>query len=103
LASAIVLLTNHIDDKESLKLEARKSGIEILSNILSIRDEMRSPNSPEVNDLKMSVRKMISLVRLLGISGHISFQNAEIVVEALDELLSFINASRRSNLSESVS
>src|SRR5205823_1380525 len=38
-----------------------------------------------------------------GISGHVSFQNAEIVTEALDELLSFISASRRSNLSESVS
>jgi hypothetical protein len=103
LASAIVLLTNHIDDREPLKLEARKSSLEILSNILAIRDEMRSPNSPEVNDLKMSVRKVISIVRLLGISGHVSFQNAEIVVEALDELLSFISASRRSNLSETVS
>jgi hypothetical protein len=103
IASAVVLLTNHIDDNESLKIEARKSSVEMLSNILGIRDEMRSPNSPEVNDLKMSVRKTISMVRLLGVSGRISFQNAEIVTEALDELLSFITASRRSNLSESVS
>jgi len=103
LASAVVLLTNHIDDKEPLKFEARKSVLDILSNILAIRDEMRSPNSPESNNLKMSVRKTISLIRLLGISGHVSFQNSEIVTEALDELLSFISASRRSNLSESVS
>lgn len=103
LASAVVLLTNHIADTEPLKAESRKSVLEILTNILAVRDEMRSPNSPEVNDLKMAVRKVISLVRLLGISGHISFQNAEIVTEALDELLSFISASRRSNLSESVS
>ena len=103
LASAVVLLTNHVDDKEPLKFEARKSILEVLSNILAIRDEMRSQNSPEANNLKMSVRKVISVVRLLAISGHISFQNAEIVTEALDELLSFINSSRRSNLSESVS
>ena len=103
LASAIVLLTNHVKDNEPLKTEARKSVLQILSSILAVRDEMRSPNSPEVNDLKMAVRKSISIVRLLGISGHISFQNAEIVTEALDELLSFINASRRSNMSESVS
>jgi len=103
IASAIVLLTNHIEDSESLKTEARKSAVDILTYILGIRDEMRSPNSPEVNDLKMSVRKAISMVRLLGVSGRVSFQNAEIVTEALDELLSFINASRRSNLSESVS
>jgi hypothetical protein len=103
LASAIVLLTNHIDDMEPLKAEARKSVLEILNSILAIRDEMRSTNSPQANDLKMAVRRSISLVRLLGISGHVSFQNAEIVTEALDELLSFISASRRSNLSESVS
>jgi len=103
IASAVVLLTNHIEDKEPLKSEARKASVEILSNILAIRDEMRSPNSPEVNNLKMSVRKVISIVRLLAVSGHVSFQNAEIVTEALDELLSFITASRRSNLSESVS
>jgi hypothetical protein len=102
LASAVVLLTNHIDDREPLKSEARQSVLDTLANILAIRDEMRSANSPEANKLKMSVRKVISLVRLLGISGHISFQNAEIVTEALDELLSFIVASRRSIMSESV-
>jgi hypothetical protein len=103
LASAVVLLTNHITDAEPLKFEARKVMLQVLSSILAIRDEMRSPNSPDVNDLKMSVRKAISIVRLLGVSGHVSYQNAEIVTEALDELLSFISASRRSNLSESVS
>ena len=103
LASAIVLLTNHIESADPLRLEARKSSLDILSNILGIRDEMRSPNSASVNSLKISVRKAISIVRLLGIGGHISFQNAEIVTEALDDLLSFLNSSRRSNLSDSVS
>src|SRR6185369_7556411 len=70
IASAIVLLTNHIEDSESLKTEARKSAVDILTYILGIRDEMRSPNSPEVNNLKMSVRKAISMVRLLGVSGR---------------------------------
>ena len=103
LASAVVLLTNHLESNDPLKLEARKSVIDILSNALSIRDEMRSPNSAHINNLKISVRKTISVVRLLGIGGNISFQNAEIMTEAFDELLSFLNTSRRSNLSESVS
>src|SRR4051812_24852092 len=60
LASAIVLLTNHVADREPLKFEARQDVLKILSNVLAIRDEMRSPNSPEVNSLKMSVRKVIS-------------------------------------------
>jgi hypothetical protein len=103
LASAVVLLTNHVDDREPLKRDARQSVLNMLSDILAIRDEMRSPNSPHTNSLKMSVRKVISVIRLLGIAGHISFQNAEIMTEALDELLSFIGASRRSNLSETIS
>jgi hypothetical protein len=102
LASAVVLLTNHIQDTDPLKQDARRSVLDVLSKILAVRDEMRSPNSADVNDLKMSVRKVISVVRLLGVAGNVSFQNAEIVTEALDELLSFLAASRRSNLSDSV-
>ena len=102
LASAIVLLTNHVDAKDDLRIEARKTSLELLSKVLEIRDEMRSQNSANANNLKMTVRKLISVVRLLGISGSISYQNAEIVTEALDELLSFVQVSRKSNLSDSV-
>jgi hypothetical protein len=103
IASAIVLLTNHLDANDPLCLQSRISALDILSKVIAIRDEMRSSNSTGVSDLKISVRKTISLVRLLAVSGYISIQNAEIVVEALDELLAFLNASRRSSLSESVS
>jgi hypothetical protein len=103
LASAVVLLTNHIESNDPLRLEARRSVMDILTKILGIRDEMRSPNSVHISDLKISVRKMISVIRLLGIGGNISFQNAEIITEAFDELLSFLSTSRRSSLSESVS
>lgn len=102
LASAIVLLTNHVHQKDILRIKARESSIDILDHVIDIRDEMRSFNSSHISDLKMSVRKTISLVRLLGVSGSVSLQNAEIVVEALDELLAFLAASRRSALSETV-
>jgi len=41
-------------------------------------------------------------VRVLSISGYVSFQNASTVIEALDELGNFLMASQRSTLSESV-
>jgi hypothetical protein len=103
IASAVVLLTNHIEARDVLRESARRSAVEILSAILAIRDEMRAQNSPETSTLKMSVRKTISHIRLLGVAGQISLQNAEIVIEALDELLSFLAASRKSSLSETVS
>ncbi len=103
LASAVVLLTVHVSESDVLRAEARKSVLEVLSKALAVRDQMRSPNSHEVNDLKIAVRKVISMLRLLGIAGSISFQNVEIITEALDDLMSFISVSRRSNLSDSVS
>ena len=102
IASAVVLLTNHIHVSDELRKGVRQSAIDVLYAITNMRDDMRAVNSVQANDLKMSVRKTISLVRLLGISGYTSLQNAEIVIEALDELLAFLRASRRSVLSESV-
>lgn len=102
IASAIVLLTNHIDPADTIRVEVRQGAVDLLSMIISIRDEMRSPNSARISDLKMGVRKAVSLIRLLGVAGHVSLQNADIVIEALDELLNFLQVSRRSNLSESV-
>jgi hypothetical protein len=103
IASASILLTNHLDSGEPLKYSIRSSSIELLSNIMSVKDEMRSPNSHETHVLRLTIRKFISLIRLLAISGHASYQNCEIVIEALDELLVFIVSARKSNLSESAS
>jgi hypothetical protein len=103
LASAIVLLTNHVSDKEQLKHSARSSAIELLSSVMSLRDEMRASNSEKGRELKSMCRELISIIRLLAVAGFVSFQNAEAVTEALDELSSFLAASRRSMLSETVS
>lgn len=103
IASASILLTNHLDSAEPLKYSIRASSIELLTNIVSVRDEIRSPNSHDTHVLRLAIRKFISLMRLLAISGHASYQNCEIVIEALDELLIFIVSARKSNLSESAS
>ena len=89
LAAAIVLLTNHIPDIDPLKHSARQASIELLKSLMSVKDEMRASNSERGRDLKSSVRSLISLVRLLAVSGSVSFQNADAVTEALDELASF--------------
>jgi hypothetical protein len=103
IASAFVLLTNHLPESDTLKLESRKTCVEMLSDVLLARSEMRSSNSAGVLRLKLTVRKLISMIRLLAVAGSISVQNAEIVTEAMDELLAFLLASRRSDLSDSVS
>ncbi len=102
ISAALVLLTNHASDSDPIKIAIRQSSISLLSNVLALRDEMRAINSDKGRELKTSTRKLISLVRLLAVGGQVSFQNAESITEALDDLSAFLVASQRSSLSESV-
>jgi hypothetical protein len=63
---------------------------------------MRTVGSPKVLSIEASIRQLISLVRILAVSGFVSFENADILTDALDDLGSFMETSRRSVLSESV-
>lgn len=103
IAAALVLLTNHVPEREPLRAAVRSKAADLPSHVLALRDEMRSVNSERVRALKSSIRELISLARLLAVSGFVSFQNAATVSEALDELSGFLVASQRSNLSESAS
>ena len=102
LVAALHLLTNHIATNEPAREATRRAGITLLSCVLDLRDEMRSPRSSRFQSAVRLIRELISLVRTLCISGSVSPHNADIVVESLDELGNFLPASQRSTLSESV-
>lgn len=103
IVAALYLLTNHIHESEPLRSSVRVHALSLLDVVLSIRDGMRSPESAEIVSLRSLIRLLISLVRMLVVSGSISSQNAEIMVESLDELGNFITTSQRSTLSENIS
>jgi len=103
LCAALHLLTNHIPINEPLRESVRENALKLLQHILSIRDEMRAPESAKLSSLRSLIRHLISLVRMLTVSGFASLQNGSVVVEALDELGNFLSASQRSALSESIS
>jgi hypothetical protein len=103
IAAGIHLLTNHISHDEPIRARVRSNAAELLHRALGLRDEMRSSHSAHVSEFLSSVRYLISLVRVLGVSGYVSHANASVVIEALDELGGFITASQRSILSENVS
>jgi hypothetical protein len=63
---------------------------------------MRSPQSTAVLQVRASLRKLISLVQILGVSGAVSAENADTIIRALDELGNFFVVSQKSVLSESV-
>lgn len=103
IVAALYLLTRHIPDTEPLRLEVRSTAISLLEKVLHLKDEMRASESSALSSFESSVRKLISLVRILTAAGRISFQNADTVIGALDELVGFITSSQRSPMSESVS
>lgn len=102
LVAAIHLLTNHIDQHEPIRRIVRESSASILADILELRDEMRTVGSLKTHSIEASVRHLISLVRILAVSGFVSFENADVLTDALDDLGAFIETSRRSVLSENI-
>lgn len=102
ITAAVHLLTNHIDQYEPIRQALRKESTLLLGMMLNVRDDMRSANSGAVVAAVSSIRHLISLVRMLAISGFASTQNVNAIVEALDELGNFMHVSQRTNFSESV-
>jgi hypothetical protein len=102
IVAALFLLTNHIPHTEPLRATIRSEAVALLERILGVRDEMRSPQSTAVLQVRASLRKLISLVQILGVSGAVSAENADTIIRALDELGNFFVVSQKSVLSESV-
>jgi hypothetical protein len=102
IVAGIFMLTNHIPADEPLRKDARSSASGFLTAALHLRDEMRSANSRCVLDLMERTRYLISLVRIMAVSGHVSPANAGVIGEALDELGAYVTASQRSMLSENI-
>lgn len=102
IVAALYLVTKHIPETEPLRLEIRSEGIGLLEKVLGLRDEMRAIESSSLISFESSIRRLISLVRILTAAGRASFQNAETIIGALDELVGFVSASQRSSMSETI-
>ena len=102
IAAAIILLTNHMREDDMLRVQARQSALSILPQILSLRDEMRSLTSQKMTEVLASIRHLISLLKMMVFGSHISSQNAEVTIAALEELSTLISLSTRSALTDTI-
>ncbi len=100
ITAAVHLMTSHIEQDEPMRHSLRSESIFLLDYALLIQGELRAVGSEHVRKMQGSIRKLISLVRLAGISGRVSNQNAHILVDALDDLGSFLTTAQRSSLAE---
>ena len=102
LAAALFLVTNHVPLGEPVRASIRAGAIRILEDVLALRNEMRT-DSQSVVACRASIRNQISLVRVLAVAGFLSIQNTNTMIEGLDELGVFLNASQGSPLSDTYS
>lgn len=102
IVAGLYLVTNHIPHDEPLRNRIRLLSPKLLSSMLEGKDEMRASESVKMREMSSVIRELISLVRMLTVSGLLSQQNSDILVEALDELWQFVSISQKSLLSESV-
>ncbi|KKW09410.1 MAG: hypothetical protein UY44_C0002G0050 [Candidatus Kaiserbacteria bacterium GW2011_GWA2_49_19] len=102
LVAALHLITSHVEENEPIRKAIRATSIELLSNILSLRDGMRNLQSYQMHRVQATIRKLISFVRMLAVSGLTSIQNTDVIVDAIDELGNFLHLSQRTPLSESI-
>lgn len=102
IVAALHLLTNHVGPDEPARALVRKSGLDIMLSALALRDGLRAEGSRHLDLFRASIRYSISLVRMLAVSGLVSSQNVQTMIDALDELGNFVNISKRSPLSEGI-
>lgn len=100
VCAAVFLLTSHISPGEPIRKAARNEALTLVELALSLRREFRSQSSNQVAALRSNLRFLITLVRTLAVSGFVSWQNAGILMDSLDELGNFLVSAQRSSFSE---
>src|SRR3989344_8026007 len=65
IVAGIILLTNHIPEEDDLRRLSRRIALSLLAHLLELKDEMRSLSSGRMRELKVSIRHLISLVKMM--------------------------------------
>lgn len=102
IVAALHLLTMHISGDEPLRREIRNVANDLLPAILELRPGFRTSGSEAISETRSCIAHLVSLVRVLAVSGLISPGNAESLIMALAELAALFD-SERVSMSEDIS
>lgn len=103
VVAALYLITNHIPPTDPARNSIRAQCAVLLAKALALREDMSTVDSPSARELREVIRYLISLVRMLTVARLLSMRNAQVAIEALDDLGAFIEVSKSSPMSEHVS
>lgn len=99
IVGVLYLLTKALPDQEPLKTSIRTKALNLVEESLNLKDVLRA-ESPVKDMLKARAHELMSMIRCAVIAGYVSRQNAELTIEALEELLLFMGSVSNSFLSE---
>jgi len=97
---AVYLLTNAVPESEPARSSVRACAHELMGEVLTLRVGLRAAGDERIGAIGAQARELISLVWALHVAGYISRHNAEIVMQAIDDLGAFVQNARVSTLSE---
>lgn len=94
IVAALHLLTMHLSEEEPLRVEIRRISSRLLPSILALRTGFRTSGSEAISETRAEISHVVSLVRILAVSGLASPGNAESLISALAELGSMLDSER---------
>lgn len=103
IVAAVFLATKHLPNSEPLSVSARIAATKILELLISFQGASVDNDSAYSISIRASVRYLISLLRMLTVSGFVSMKNTGVLTGALDELCSFLESAQHSSFSEATS
>lgn len=101
VVAGMYLVTSHVPDSEPLKGEIRSLGANLLQAVLLLQPGFHSAGQERVTAVEAAIVHAASLIRVLTVSGYVSYENMETLVSGLDDLGGLCGAERRA-LSEHV-
>lgn len=96
ILAALYLVTNFLSAQEPLRWELREIGLNLLSNVMSLKDALPSQKDELCTAIKSSVFEMISLLEIAHFAGFISSMNFEILKKEFVILLDSVSNTKQS-------
>ena len=79
IALAIHLITNFLPHDESIRTHLRDKSIQLVSDIITLREGLRASGPERVNDIIARLTEIITLLEIANASGYVSQMNAGLI------------------------
>lgn len=98
ITNALYKVTDFLLDKEPLKWSLREASVDILMNIVSLKDKNQQDKAKAFIRIFDSLSKMIYMLELAGVSGFIAGLNFEILKREYEKIGKLIESDREEEI-----